>query len=97
MNKAEQQAKKILWALYEAARLGEPMEIERTIIKNGLIEFAEDFAEKENAELLQKFTLWLDSKYNLEDTSENSSFNERDWGDDIKLFINQKFKDNEVL
>jgi len=38
--KAEEQAKKILWALMEATRIGEPMSVERKIIENGLIEYA---------------------------------------------------------
>ena len=36
---AKEQSKKILWALYEAARIGESMSTERTIIKNGLNEY----------------------------------------------------------
>jgi len=38
--KAEDQSKKILWALYEAARIGKEIKTERKIIENGLILYA---------------------------------------------------------
>ena len=51
---AKEQSKKILWALYEAARIGEPMSIERTIIENGLNEFHQAKSKEEAVDITNK-------------------------------------------
>lgn len=55
---AKEQARKILWALYKAVRIGEPMSVEKTIIENGLNEFHQA---KSKEEAQESDTLLLDT------------------------------------